>query len=329
MAAALFLPLRAGKKLHLAMMAGVVTSYLGPCGLVEAGDIRRHDDMHLSPTGRGKGEHDASGEVERRAARFATTSTNGILYHGGPIMPGTVNIYYIWYGPWNTATDTTQALLTDFAKHIGGTPYFNINKSYYDATNATVSGAVNFGGATHDLGSQGTVLTDAAVQKVVANMLTSNSLPTDPNGVYFVLTSKEVKETSGFCTQYCGWHTYGTIKNKNIKYSFVGNPQQQCPSACSAQSVSPNNNLGADAMASIIAHELAESVTDPNFNAWFDQHGEENADKCAWTYGATKVTRTGAHYNVTWVDRTTAVATNWLLQQNWLNASGGKCAVAN
>jgi len=73
-------------------------------------------------------------------------------------MPGTVNIYYIWYGPWNTTTDTTQTLLTNFAKHVGGTPYFNINKSYYDATNATVSGAVNFGGATYDLGSQGTVL---------------------------------------------------------------------------------------------------------------------------------------------------------------------------
>lgn len=31
---------------------------------------------------------------------------------------------------------------------------------------------------------------------------------------------------------------------------------------------SPNNNAEADGMASIIAHELAESVTDPQINAW-------------------------------------------------------------
>lgn len=315
-------------RLRAALIAMLATSYFALGGLGEAAGIRHQEGEHLSATGRGSGEHDPSGEVERSAKVFATTSTNGILYHGGPVMPGTVNIYYIWYGAWNATTDTTQTLLTNFAQHIGGTPYFNINKTYYDATNAAVSGAVHFGGAIQDTGSQGAVLTDAAVQNVVAHALANNSLPTDPNGVYFVLTSKEIRESSGFCTQYCGWHTYGAIKNKSIKYSFVGNPQQ-CPSACSAQSVSPNKNLGADAMASVIAHELAETASDPNLNAWFDQSGEENADKCAWTFGATKILPTGAHYNVTWTDQTTHVATNWLLQQNWLNASGGKCALTN
>ena len=35
-------------------------------------------------------------------------------------MPGTINIYYIWHGPWNTTTDTTQTLLANFAKHVAG-----------------------------------------------------------------------------------------------------------------------------------------------------------------------------------------------------------------
>ena len=26
--------------------------------------------------------------------------SNGINYHGGPVMLGTVNVYYIWYGSW-------------------------------------------------------------------------------------------------------------------------------------------------------------------------------------------------------------------------------------
>ena len=40
-------------------------------------------------------------------------------------------------------------------------------------------------------------------------------------------------------------------------------------------------------MASVIAHELVEAVSDPQLNAWYDRRGYENADKCAWTFGST------------------------------------------
>jgi hypothetical protein len=128
------------------------------------------------------------------------------------------------------------------------------------------------------------------------------------------LTSKDVKESSGFCTQYCGWHTAGSLSGTIIKYSFVGNPEQ-CPNACSAQgNTTPNGNLGADAMASIIAHELEEAVTDPNLNAWYDSKGAENADKCAWTFGSTYPSLNGslANMNLGGLD--------FLIQQNWVNA---------
>ena len=40
-------------------------------------------------------------------------------------------------------------------------------------------------------------------------------------------------------------------------------------------------------MASIIAHELEEATTDPDpLSGWADSTGAENADKCAWTFGA-------------------------------------------
>src|SRR5437879_3072389 len=86
---------------------------------------------------------------------------------------------------------------------------------------------------------------------------------TTGNGIYFVLTSADVNETSGFCTRYCGWHTYGFLNGANIKYSVVGN-SDRCPSACAAQSPGPNGTTGIDGMASVIAHELEESVSDPN-----------------------------------------------------------------
>ena len=89
-----------------------------------------------------------------------------------------------------------------------------------------------------------------------------------------------VAESSGFCTKYCGWHSSSTIGGTDIRFAFVGNPNR-CPSACEMQTVTPNGDGGADGMASIMVHEVSETVTDPNLNAWYDSSGNESADKCA------------------------------------------------
>jgi hypothetical protein len=257
-------------------------------------------------------------KLVKDASPFAGSSSNGIRYHGGPVMLGTTHIYYIWYGNWNG--DTADSILTNLAQSIGGSQYFNINTTYYNSANQHVSNLVAFGLATHDNYSQGSNLSDAQIQAIVSQAITSGALPTDPTGVYFVLTSQDVNETSGFCTKYCGWHTRGTISGTDVKYAFIGNPAR-CPSACAAQSTSPNSNLGADAMASIIAHELEESVTDPDLNAWYDTRGEENADKCAWTFGTTYTVGNGSHANMK------LGTMDYLIQQNWVNANGGFCAL--
>jgi len=244
-----------------------------------------------------------------------------IRYHGGPLLgvvgqPPTV-VYYIWYGNWSGNTATT--ILTDLGNHIGGSGYFNINSTYYNASNAHVVNSVTYGGSTTDNYSQGTSLSDAAIKTIVSSAITSGRLPKNTSAVYFVLTSQDVNASSGFCTQYCGWHTHGTISSSDIKYSFVGNPAR-CISSCAAQTVGPNGNAGADGMASILSHELEEAVTDPDLNAWYDGQGAENADKCAWTFGTTTTLPSGAKYNMTLGSR------NYLIQQNWVNSGAGFCA---
>ena len=89
------------------------------------------------------------------------------------------------------------------------------------------------------------------------------------------------------------------------------------------QTAGPNGNAGADGMASIIAHELEEAVTDPDLNAWYDRRGQENADKCAWTFGITDTATNGSKANMT-----AAVIAKFLIQRNWVNASGGYCALS-
>jgi hypothetical protein len=233
-------------------------------------------------------------------------------------MLGGTNVYYIWYGNWSGNSATT--ILTNLANGLGGSPYFNINTTYYDGSNNHVMNAVNYMGMTSDAYSQGKALSDVGVQNVVAGAITSGRLPKDTRAVYFVLTSSDVNETSGFCTQYCGWHTHGTIGGSDIKYAFIGNPDR-CPSACEIQTASsPNGNPGADGMASIIGHELEEATTDPDLNAWYDRRGQENADKCAWTFGKTSTASNGSLYNMT------LTTGQYMIQRNWVNASGGYCA---
>jgi hypothetical protein len=253
----------------------------------------------------------------------AKPGANGITYHGGPLLGVLgglpVTSYYIWYGNWSG--NSAPSILTDLMLTIAPSPYYNINTTYYNGSGAHVVNAVTYGGSTTDNYSRGTTLSDSGVQGVVSDAITSGRLPNNPAGVYFVLTSADVNESSGFCTSYCGWHTYGTIAGSNIKFAFIGNPDR-CPSACEAQTTGPNGNAGADGMASIIAHELEEAVTDPNINAWYQGRYQENADKCAWTFGTTYTVANGAHANMR------LGARDFLIQQNWVNALGGYCALS-
>lgn len=276
------------------------------CGLGMAQVTRENSE--LAPNGKGWGVKVAPGE----AGKARPTRGNGISYHGGPVMTAGPTIHYIWYGNWSSGD---ISILTDLASNIGGSPYFNINTTYYNGSNVHVANAVGNSTAGHDNYSRGTALSDSDIQTIVASQS-----PTDTNGVYFVMTSADVNETSGFCTQYCGWHTHATIGGRDIKYAFVGNPAR-CPSACSNGTAAPNGSVGADGAASIVAHELEEATTDPDLNAWYDTRGAENADKCAWTFGTTYNNGTGIA-NVKFGSR------DYLIQRNWVNASGGYCSMS-
>jgi hypothetical protein len=307
--------------LGLSILSALV---IGGCyGAPEAGDDEAIaqgtdavQDNDTIPTGRGVGVFNKFQKPDGQG-KPTGGGTNGISYHGGPVMLGQVHAYYIWYGNW--AGNSATTILTDLASNLGGSPYWNINTTYKNGANQFISNSFTYAGSTTDAYSLGTALTDANIQTIVSSAISANKLPKDTNGLYFVLTSADVNATSGFCTQYCGWHTHGTIAGSDIKYSFVGNPDR-CPASCAAQTTSPNGNAGADGMASIIAHEAEEATTDPDLNAWYDTRGAENADKCAWTFGTTYSASGGGLANMKLGTR------DYYIQQNWVNASGGFCA---
>jgi hypothetical protein len=249
--------------------------------------------------------------------KLSLGGSSGIYYFGGPLMVKGTNLHYIWYVSW--AGNTAPTILTDFASSLGGSSYWNINTTYSNGANVHVPNQVAFAdSATVDGYPYGTSLSDSQILQIVKDHLGTGT--PDPNGIYFVLTSADVTASSGFCTKYCGWHKHASINGVDTKYSFVGNPDR-CPSACAAQTTGPNGNAGADGMASVIAHEAEEATTDPDLNAWFDFRGNENADKCAWTFGTTYTASNGAKANMHLGSR------DFLIQRNWVNAGGGYCAL--
>jgi hypothetical protein len=302
--------------------AFAVTLLLGsvmiPSAAHAQNELNRGPNSDTHPDGRGNRNRETPPRNPKGESGGAVVTGNGISYHGGPVMQGIVNVYYIWYGDWTKDTGA-NLILTDWAQNIGDSPYEKINATYGDTT-GNVSGSIHYSGFTTMPSAMfGTALSDSSIGSIVSN----SGLPMDSNALYFVLTAPGITETSGFLTKYCGWHTYGTIGGKNIKYAFVGNAQGANLGSCAAQTTkSPNGDPAADAMVSVMAHELEEAVSDPNLNAWYDSTGAENADKCAWTFGTTHAASGGGVANMTLGNR------DYLIQQNWVNAGGGYCALS-
>ncbi len=252
----------------------------------------------------------------------AEAGARRILYHNGPLMTGGANVYFIWYGSWTGST--APDIVTDLVTSIGGSAYFNINTTYYDATGARPVNSVIFGGSINDDYSRGTALADADVAAVVSNAITSAQLPLDPNGIYFVFGASDVTVTQGntaSCTTYCGMHNVTTVNAIPVKYAFVPNPER-CPALCAFQIVGPNGSLAGDAMASHVAALLSSTVTNPHGDGWYDKRGRENADKCTGRFGTTYTVANGAKANMRLGQR------DYLIQKNWVNKGRGYCALS-
>ncbi len=267
-----------------------------------------------------------------RAARSSAGAAGSpIIYHGGPIMPS-VRSYIIWYGNWagdpctDTTTGSTPNILTTMLAAIGGSAWYGIN-THYTQQNPfkQVLAQVSVGGCYYDTRTAslaGINARSGAPSNVVQQDLQHFSVgPPDASGLYYVFTSADVA-VKGFGTNYCGYHGYFTSGGVVTKYSFVGDPSNYM-SACAEQTTSPSGNAAADAMVSVIAHELVESASDPQLNAWYDKRGYENADKCAWTFGATSQAGNGSLYNMT------INTVPYLIQQNWsLETSPQSCQLS-
>lgn len=268
-----------------------------------------------------------------------------LVYHDGPlIQSNSPLVYTIYYGNWSTLDPGTPPLINTFIDGLSGSYLWNILTTYYDdggggggsspkryLPNSLVhAGSLNV--TTYPYGKN---LTDNSIYSIVQDAIPHFPAPINYNSIYVVLTSPDVDETSGFCTSYCGWHTYNVfntgsgIQQQYAAYAYIGS-SNRCEGCLAAYDLgSPNNNPNADAMVSILLHELAESMTDPFFVGWYNSDNDnEMADVCEWQYGlvynTTTSTADGSPYANVYLG-----GKNWLVQMLAINTVSNSQYCAN
>lgn len=246
----------------------------------------------LIPGRDGVDHHRQTFEKEKKARAEAATKTPVILYHGGPVMVNK-NLYVIYYGSFTT---TQHAILDNFLENLGGSGAYNVNSEYTDASGDNVVNILNYSPTTdsfNDAYSLGKSLSGSFDTNIIHNAIANGKLPNDSNGIYILTISTDVSLPKSV---WCAYHTHSSniVAGEDIKYAVAPDPPQgSLLSSCSGNiatfgdTTSPNGDIGMDAVADDLIHELSETATDPDLNAWFTKNGAENGDLCNFVYGTT------------------------------------------
>jgi hypothetical protein len=272
-----------------------------------------------------------------------------ILYWNGGLItePKIATIYYgsrpiYTNGPkagTSGAGTADQSLIGYFLNNLGGSPYWNINTTYYEQQGTNANFVKNslvytgFWAASTNAPKSGELVSPNRMANLVEAGFESGTLKYDPNTLYMIFTGPGVNLGGGFSSEglsYCAWHSAYLRDNGQIvqfsamPYDADFNPSH--PSAngyiCTYLTRGVNHDLGAEATISAMTHETEETATDPvsqwggkYFYGWTDAFGEENADKCAYRYGSTLVRNDTDYWNVMLAGK------KFLVQMNWINGT--------
>jgi hypothetical protein len=222
-----------------------------------------------------------------------------LSWHGGPVMHSTTVASVFWGASWSNSTFTGDKIsgLDYFYLHVGGTGYAHTNSEYYDGSgNVNTTSISNAGHLTDSTATPSGAPSTSQVLASVARATHNNPVP----NAYYPVYSDKPRGSAG----YCAWHSSGTINGIQVQFGFFFNLDGD--PGCDPQA--PTNlghSQGLSALANVSGHELSEMLTDPQLNAWYDQRGYENSDKCAWTFSG--LVSIGGQ--------------SWKIQGNWSNAA--------
>jgi hypothetical protein len=251
---------------------------------------------------------------QQRRALSGKTPT--IVYHGGPVMAAATTLYVIYYGHFSA---NQHNILDTFLENLGGSAAYNVNTEYYDSQGQYVQNVLNYtpsADSYDDPYSIGKSLNGNFDTTLIHDAIVGRHLPADANGIYILTISPDVRLPN---TVWCAYHydSNSIVAGENIKYAVAADPPKPILNSCSGNfanyhdTTSPNGDVGMDEVVDSLIHEISETVTDPDIDAWFTSNGSEVADLCDFVYGPTFLAPNGSHANHTFGSR------NYLAQEIW------------
>ncbi len=220
-----------------------------------------------------------------------------LVYHGGPVMASGAYVEAIFWGAgFGTDTQDKIGWMQTFYSGLGGSKYDGTNGEYTQTDGQHVGSGVTWGGSHLDTSPAPN--SGNRTSAILAEVCSTIGTPV-ANGFYPVYIDQPRHGS------YCAYHSVGTCNGVTVQFAFFYDLDGDA--GCDPQSPSTDYSQGVAALGNVTGHEISEALTDPHLDAWYDQNGAENADKCAWTFGASLLPLR---------NRST-----WKVQGNWSNAA--------
>jgi len=198
--------------------------------------------------------------------------------HGGTILVANKTKAIFWGSQWNTASFAGDKItgLDSFFGGFGGSGYAGTNTEY-TGTNGKVTTSSTYLGHVIDAAAAPSGAPSVSAAVAEACKMTSNA--PDPNALYLLYTA-----TGAGNVGYCAWHSYGNCSNgAAVQVAYM--PNIDGIAGCDpVDTYGTGHSHGLAAVANVTAHELSETITDPRNGGWYDSGGNENGDKCAWSF---------------------------------------------
>jgi hypothetical protein len=244
------------------------------------------------------GIHWAKGTPQDALRMQPQRRTPNMTYHGGAIMP-IANITAIFWGTtWGNYNGDKISGMDSWHQGFSNSNYAKISDEY-TGWNGQVGPNTFYNGHYIDTSAAtGGNLTGPILNEVCK--IITNPEP-QGNGYYPVYT-----DVPRGGANFCAWHSVGTCGTRRVQFAFFF--KLDGDAGCDPQDSSGLHSQGLAALANVSGHELSEARTDPaNPGAWYDSQGQENGDKCAWTFNVPLVTFSNG--------------TQWKIQGEWSNAA--------
>lgn len=225
-----------------------------------------------------------------------------MTYHGGKIMPTAVTKTIFWGTSWATYNGDKITGMDSWYDGFSGSNYAKTSDEY-TGIGGQVGATTTHQGHIIDTSVASGGNNTSVILAEVCKQVTAGLITPDPSGNGYYAVYSDVKRGNA---GYCAYHSAGTCSGKLVQFAFFFNLDGD--PGCDPVDTRTVHSQGLEAIANVSGHELSEARTDPaSPGAWYDSSGQENGDKCAWTFNVPFVTFTDG--------------STWKIQGEWSNAA--------